>query len=104
MSNYLSKDTCSRTRDKVMNRVVQMDVVEGLDCVEFSEFLVKEGFHEDVVSAFSSNRICGLTFVQLTEDDLKEMLPVIGDRVRIRKLLSEIRKVGLRKAELREAL
>ena len=67
-----------------------MDEVEGLDCTGFSEFLVREGFHDDIVLAFSSNRVYGHTFVQLTEDDLKELLPVIGDRVRIRKLLNEI--------------
>ena len=70
-----------------------MDEVEGLSCAGFSEFLVREGFHNDIVSAFSSNRVCGQTFVQLTEDDLKELLPVIGDRVRIRKLLKEINQV-----------
>lgn len=74
-----------------------MDEVEGLDCVGFIEFLVREGFHEDVVSSFSNNRICGRTFVQLTEDDLKELLPVIGDRVRIRQLLNEIHQVSSHK-------
>ena len=70
-----------------------MDEIEKFNCADFSEFLISEGFHEDVVSAFSSNRICGQTFLQLNEGDLQELLPVIGDRVRIRKLLNEIHQV-----------
>lgn len=70
-----------------------MDEIEKFNCVDFSEFLIREGFHEDVVCAFSSNRICGQTFLLLNEGDLQELLPVIGDRVRIRKLLNEIHQV-----------
>lgn len=99
LSNQLSKlrdyktldynDTCI-SREQVLKPRGEL---EGLDCAGFSEFLIGEGFHDDVVAAFSSNRICGHTFVQLTEDDLKELLPVIGNRVRIRKLLNELHQV-----------
>ena len=67
--------------------------ISGITCSEFSDFLMKEGFHEDVISSFSSNRICGASFCALTEEDLKELLPVIGDRVRIRRLLQEVKEV-----------
>ena len=49
-----------------------------------------KGFHEDVVLAFAANRICGQTFIEMTDEDIKELLPVIGDRIRIRKLLKGI--------------
>lgn len=67
-----------------------MENIGELNCVDFSDFLVKEGFHEDVVSAFTANRICGQTFIEMTDEDIKELLPVIGDRIRIRKLLKGV--------------
>lgn len=69
--------------------------VSDMNCTEFNEFLVKKGFHEDVVSSFYNNRICGATFSDLTEEDLKELLPVIGDRARVRRLLQEVKEVRI---------
>ena len=51
---------------------------------------MKEGFHEDVVSAFTANRICGQTFIEMTDEDIKELLPVIVERIQIRKLLKGV--------------
>jgi len=67
--------------------------VSEMTCSEFSDFLMEQGFHEDVISTFSNNRICGSTFCDLTEEDLKELLPVIGDRARVRRLLQEVKGV-----------
>ena len=66
--------------------------VEVLNYEDFAHFLETEGLHEDVISAFVNNRICRQTFLTLTEDDLKELVPVIGDRLRVRVLQRE-RKV-----------
>ena len=68
--------------------------VSEMTVSEFNDFLMKEGFHEDVVSSFSDNRICGTSFCDLTEDDLKELLPVIGDRARVRRLLQDVKEVA----------
>lgn len=68
--------------------------VSEMTCNDFTDFLMKEGFHEDIISrSFSSNRICGASFCSLTEEDLKELLPVIGDRARVRKLLQDVKEV-----------
>ena len=68
-----------------------MSNVRDLTCSEFSEYLTREGVHEEVIETFLRNRICGKTFCDLNEEDLKELLPVVGDRVRIRRLLKEVR-------------
>ena len=70
-----------------------MSHIKDLTCSEFSEYLTREGVHEEVIAIFSANRICGETFCDLTED-LKELLPVVGDRVRIRRLLKEAKVSG----------
>lgn len=67
--------------------------VEVLNCEDLGHFLEAEGVHEDAVSTFVNNRICGQTFLALTEDDLKELVPIIGDRVYIRELLQRECKV-----------
>ena len=56
-------------------------MMDKLSCEEFSDFLEEQGAHGDVIAAFHRNRINGEAFLNLSEDDLKELLPVIGDRV-----------------------
>lgn len=68
-----------------------MSNIRDLTCSKFSEYLTREGVHEEVIEMFLCNRICGETFCDLNEEDLKELLPVVGDRVRIRRLLKEMR-------------
>ena len=70
-----------------MEGLSDRDSIELLDCQEFGEFLTAEGIHEDVVSLFVTNRVNGSTFLKLSEDDLKELIPTIGDRVIVREIL-----------------
>ena len=64
-----------------------------LDFEAFGEYLLEKGLHEDVVATIISNRICSETFLALTESDLKELAPTIGDRIRLRNILEETQKV-----------
>jgi len=66
-------------------------LVKHLNCEDFTEFLETEGAHKDVVASFSGNRINGEAFVNLMED-LKESVPIIGDRVFVRELLRKARE------------
>lgn len=67
--------------------------VDGLNCEDLAHYLEAEGVHEDVISTFVSNRISGRTFLALSDEDLKELVPIIGDRVHTRELLQRERKV-----------
>ena len=67
-----------------------MENVKELNCEDFGDFLMKQGFHEDMVSAVTANRICGQTFIEMSDKDIKEVFPVIGDRIRVRKLLKSV--------------
>ena len=71
-----------------------MAYLEYLTIDEFAERLVEEGIEDEVVKTFEENRISGAVFLQLQEDDLKELVPVIGDRVKVRQLLREATQVG----------
>ena len=65
--------------------------VESMECEEFADYLLAKGLHEEVVSNIVANRIDGLLFVGLSEDEIKELAPAIGDRIRLRKILDEER-------------
>ena len=67
----------------------------GVDDV--CDYLEEKGFHSDIVTSFHRNRMSGATFLELSEDDLKDLVPVIGDRVTVRSgLLVELREVQCR--------
>ena len=70
-----------------------LSVMDGFDFEAFGDFWLEKGLHEDVVATIISNRICSETFLDLTEIDLKELAPTIGDRIRLRNILEETRKV-----------
>ena len=68
------------------SRSVSAMAVEVLDCEGFAHFLETKGLHKDIVSVFVDNRICRQAFLALTED-LKELVPIIGNRVHVREIL-----------------
>ena len=67
--------------------------VEKYDCQQLSDYLLSSGIREEVTEAFQANLINGEAFLELSEEDLKELLPVIGDRILIRKLLKKLHEV-----------
>lgn len=44
---------------------------------------------ETVVESFRKHKIDGLTFIQLNEEYLRELAPLLGDRIKIKKLVSD---------------
>ena len=69
-----------------------MDRLKLMSCDDLSEYLEVQGAHEDILRALVNNRINGPAFLSLTEDDLKELLPMIGDRIYIREILRKARE------------
>ena len=68
--------------------------IEEMGVDEFCDYLWEQkGFHSDIVTSFNRNRISGATFLDLNDEDLKDLVPVVGDRVNVRKLLIELREV-----------
>ena len=56
---------------------------------ELSEFLLFRELDADIVDTLSKNKIGGEEFMALTDDLLREMFPVVGERVKVRKLIDE---------------
>ena len=53
------------------------------------------------LEGISAHKIDGFTFQQLTEEYLRELFPLLGDRVKIKRLICELlnpqSQVGIRK-------
>lgn len=62
---------------------------------EFKEHLLERGVSEDVATHFEKNRVSGRAFMKLKEEDLKELVPLVGDRTEVRSILRECQKVGV---------
>ena len=69
------------------------DIIKDLNVDDFGEFLLEKGVHEELASLFVSNRISGSIFLRLSKDDLKELIPTIGDRILVKGLLNQVSQV-----------
>jgi len=63
--------------------------IKSLSEGDFGDWFLEKGYHEDLVSSFVSQQISGNAFLLLSEDDIKELVPTIGDRILVRDLLNK---------------
>ena len=66
-------------------KMATMSAIKDFTAEELCEFLSSYDLSEGAVDNFRTNRICGTT---LFEFDLKELLPLLGDRKQIQRILS----------------
>jgi len=63
--------------------------LEGFGIEELCDFLSSSGkLSEDTIEKFRYNRISGSTFFELNEVDLKELLPILGDRKVVQRIIA----------------
>ena len=67
--------------------------VERYDFQHLSDYLLSSRNQEEVTETFQGNLINGEPFLYLSEEDPEELLPVIRDRILIRKLLKKLHEV-----------
>ena len=80
---------------RAVNNTCMMEFKDLWDCEEFLDYLHEKGVHCDLIESIITNRLDSGLFINLSESDLKESAPVIGDRICLRKILEEARKVGI---------
>ena len=55
-----------------------MAQIEEMGVDEFCDYLLEQkGFRSDIVTSFNRNRISGATFLDLNDEDLKDLVPEI---------------------------
>ena len=74
-------------------RKMQMEFVVDSSTYILAEYLIAEGIHDDVVTKIHDNRVTCSLFLDLTEEDLKDLASVIGDRIALRRTMEKARKV-----------
>lgn len=61
--------------------VESYDEIQKFTVTELSSWLEdKEDITEDIITVVETNRVNGKTFVDLSDDDLKELFSLFGDR------------------------
>ena len=63
-----------------------------LNVSQFSDYLQDLEFSESVSHKFEENEISGSTFLALEEEDLKELVPVMGIRIKLKELMRTLKK------------
>ena len=68
-----------------------MDEVSDLSKEELSKYLERHGLEPEVIDTIIRNRISGASFLELKSEHLKELFPVIGDRIAVNKILEKVK-------------
>lgn len=68
-----------------------MSELSAADVDEFCDYLEEKGLDETTVESFRHNAMSRATFLLLEEEDLKELVPLIGNRVKVRQLLRALK-------------
>ena len=74
-----------------------MDQVKTMSVEEFGDFLQQKNLPEDVISIISDNELTGLDFLSLTDEQIKELFPVMGRRLMILRLIKQAKEVSFLK-------
>ncbi len=61
--------------------------------MEFKELCtIIIGLGSEVVDVIQRNRLTAATFLELSSEHLKELFPIVGDRISVTKLLQELKE------------
>ena len=63
-----------------------MESLKILSVDELHDFLAEKLISSDVLASMENNGVTGAVFLELTDDDLKEMAPRMADRVALRRI------------------
>ena len=63
--------------------------VESLTVEELCDFLSDRGL-DGVVKALETNKVGGRAFLALTDEHLKEMFPLVGERIAVKQQIVEL--------------
>lgn len=68
-----------------------MEDFRSLSIEELGGYLQNKSVSDDAIEALKENKVSGLALLLVSESELKDLLPTIGDRAIVRSLLSDIK-------------
>ncbi len=77
--------------------------VEGLSVSELKEYLVgclNDKVQEESIAVLERNRVSGETFLELDDEDIREMFPLIGERRAIKRAIEDFKPKQVPKISL----
>ena len=84
---HVSVSVCTEFSTVFMaNEVINFNVSELRDWLEN-----KDDITEDILDVLQTNRVNGRTLVELTENDLKEFFPILGDRKALQRIVTSLK-------------
>jgi len=93
-AHFISRETPHGTPAAAQALTPAMsEEVESLSCEVLGEFLLSKGIDSSVATKIVDNWIDGELFVGLEEMDFSEMTPVLGDRMRLQRILNIVRNL-----------
>lgn len=69
--------------------------MDKLSSLELCEFLSEKNIADDVVDAIMDNELTGEHLLLLTEMEMKELAPKIGDRVKLRQIVTSYKVISI---------
>ncbi len=72
------------------NRYSDMVSIQSKDVEDLCQFLELElpSLDEDVIESMRRHKIDGVTFLQLNEEYLRELAPLLGDRMKLKRIIT----------------
>lgn len=65
------------------------------DIDDLNDYLLEKGISVNIAEEFHHNKVCGAAFLSLTEEDLRELVPLVGVRTTIWNLLIKVSRIIL---------
>lgn len=69
----------------------EVDRVAKMSKDELCDYLKCKDLDPEAVETVKQNRLSGATFLELSKEHLKELFPVVGDRIAVSKLLESLK-------------
>ena len=73
---------------------IGLQEISGYSCDQLCDYLRKSAVDENVVVALREQNLSGLDFVELTDDEIKEIFPLLGTRKPAMRCVAPFRKVS----------
>lgn len=64
--------------------------IQSFSVPDLEDYLLDKEIPAEVATSFSRNCVCGKSFTELTEGDLRDLCPLVGVRTKIRALIAEV--------------
>ena len=73
-----------------------MERVAKMSKEDLCDYLNTKGLDPEAIDTVKKNRLSGATFLELSKEHLKELFPIVGDRIAVSTLLESLKMSSTR--------